>query len=48
VELAMATRTAPADWWDESDEVLATALDVLDRQAQQVKTAKGGRRGKRG
>jgi hypothetical protein len=30
VELAVATSTAPRDWWDEPDEILATALDVLD------------------
>jgi hypothetical protein len=30
VEIAVATQTAPADWWDESDEVLATVLDVLE------------------
>lgn len=38
----MATSTAPADWWDEPDEVLATALDVLGKRAEEVK-----RRGKR-
>jgi hypothetical protein len=42
VELAVATRTAPRDWWDEPDEVLATALDVLEKQAREVK-----KRGKR-
>jgi len=30
VELAIATRTAPADWWDEDDATIATALEVLD------------------
>lgn len=30
VELAIATQTAPRDWWGESDEVLATALEVLE------------------
>jgi hypothetical protein len=29
VEIAIATSTAPADWWDEDDRVIATALDVL-------------------
>lgn len=38
----MATHTAPADWWDEPDEVLATALDVLNKRAEE-----GKRRGKR-
>lgn len=36
VEIAVATQTAPAAWWDETDEVLATVLDVLDRQAREV------------
>jgi hypothetical protein len=31
VELAVATHTAPRDWYDEDDETLATALEVLDR-----------------
>ncbi|HKE75220.1 MAG TPA: hypothetical protein VKB57_16480 [Acidimicrobiales bacterium] len=34
VELALATRTAPADWWDEDDAVIATAIDILDERAQ--------------
>lgn len=29
VEIALASQTAPADWWDEDDTTLATALDVL-------------------
>jgi hypothetical protein len=29
VELALATRTAPREWEDEDDAVIATALDVL-------------------
>jgi len=33
VELAVATMTAPRDWWDESDATIATALHVLDEQA---------------
>lgn len=33
----MATATAPADWWGESDEVLATALDVLEKAREEVK-----------
>jgi len=41
VEIAVATQTAPRDWWDETDEVLATVLEVLDIQAREVK-----RRGK--
>lgn len=31
VEIALASRTAPADWWGEDDATLATALDVLSR-----------------
>lgn len=34
VELAIATQTAPRDWYDESDEILATALDVLEQMAK--------------
>jgi len=34
VEIAIATRTAPRDWWEEDDRTLATALDVLDEIAQ--------------
>ena len=30
VEIALATRTAPRDWFDESDDVIVTALAVLD------------------
>jgi hypothetical protein len=31
VEIAIATHTAPRDWYEEEDAVLATALEVLDR-----------------
>ena len=41
VEIAVATQTAPRDWWEEPDEVLATTLDVLAKNAAEVK-----RRGK--
>jgi len=34
VEIAIATRTAPGDWWDEDDATLATALDVLAELAE--------------
>jgi hypothetical protein len=40
VEIAVATQTAPADWWAESDEVLATVLDVLERNAERAKKAR--------
>ena len=39
----MATGTAPGQWWGETDEVLATVLDVLQRRAEQEQAAaKGG------
>ncbi len=34
VELAIATQTAPRDWWDEPLEVILTAQAVLARQAR--------------
>lgn len=37
MEIAVATQTAPADWWAEPDEVLATALDVLEKQAKEMR-----------
>ena len=37
VELAIATSTAPNDWYDESTEMIATALDVLEERAKRVK-----------
>lgn len=42
----MATNTAPANWWDEPDEVLATALDVLTAQAERAKAYKTKRKGR--
>jgi len=35
----VATQTAPRDWWDEPDGVLATALDVLADQADRIDRA---------
>ena len=29
VQIALATGTAPADWWDEDDAAIATALEIL-------------------
>lgn len=29
VQLALATQTAPRDWWDEDDATLATAIELL-------------------
>jgi hypothetical protein len=43
VEIAIATHTAPRDWWDENDEVIATALDVLNAQADEIRKANRGR-----
>ena len=37
VELAIATQTAPGDWWGEDDETIATALAVLEEQAERIK-----------
>jgi hypothetical protein len=37
VEIAVATQTAPSQWWEETDEVLATVLDVLEKQAERMK-----------
>jgi hypothetical protein len=34
VELAIATHTAPRDWWDEPLEVVITAVAVLARQTK--------------
>jgi hypothetical protein len=34
VELAIATNTAPDAWWDQTDEVIATALDVLAKRTE--------------
>lgn len=42
MELAIATNTAPAAWWDEPDEVLATAMDVLIEQAERIEAARNG------
>jgi hypothetical protein len=32
VSIAVATSTAPADWWDEDDATIATALELLSRE----------------
>ena len=42
VELAIATNTSPASWWEEEDATLATALDVLRLQAEAIKAARRG------
>lgn len=33
IELAIATNTAPRDWWDEDLRTIATAAAVLKRRA---------------
>lgn len=30
VALALATSTAPAQWWDEDDATIATAIELLE------------------
>jgi len=47
VELAIATRTAPADWWAEDDATLATAVQVLAAQAEAMERAAKPRKGRR-
>jgi hypothetical protein len=36
VEIAIATQTAPAQWENEDDRTLATVLDVLAKQADEI------------
>lgn len=36
VAIALATSTAPRDWWDEDDATLATALDLLEEQRRRM------------
>jgi hypothetical protein len=37
VEIAVATSTAPAQWWAEPDEILSTVLAVLEDRAKQYR-----------
>ena len=30
----MATQTAPRDWWDEDDATIATAVELIEKQAR--------------
>lgn len=46
VGLALATNTHPGPWWDEPDEAIYTALELLEEQAAAVNKRKGGRRGR--
>ena len=34
VAIALATRTAPAQWWDEDDATLATVLELLEAEGE--------------
>lgn len=43
IELALATNTAPRDWWYEPPEVIATAAALLNARARQARQT--GRRG---
>jgi hypothetical protein len=40
VEIAVATSTPPAGWRTESDQVLATVLDVLNEQAKAIRNGR--------
>jgi uncharacterized protein YaeQ len=40
VELAIATQTAPEQWRHEDDATIATAIDVLAKQAARIKKAR--------
>jgi hypothetical protein len=37
VDLALATETAPSQWWDEDDATLATALTLLEERAERMR-----------
>ncbi len=39
VEVALATRTAPSQWWGEADATLMTALELLNEQAAAAQKA---------
>jgi hypothetical protein len=34
VAIALATQTSPAQWWDEDDATIATALELLDTEGE--------------
>ena len=42
MSIALATQTAPRDWWDEPDAVLATAMELLEDQAERIEQARHG------
>lgn len=43
VEVALATRTAPSQWWGESDATLMTAVQLLEEQGAAMAKAYRGR-----
>ncbi len=44
VGLAIATNTHPGPWWDEPQEAIYTALELLEEQHEQVKSKRSKRR----
>ncbi len=44
IELAIATNTAPAQWWDEDPRTIVTAAAVLKRNAARQAQSSRGRR----
>jgi hypothetical protein len=36
-EIAVATNTAPSQWWDEPADVLATVVEILDDVRKEIK-----------
>lgn len=40
MEVAIATHTSPADWWDEDEATLMTAVAVLEQVARASKPSK--------
>ena len=43
--LALATQTAPAQWWDEDDQTIATALQILEEQQERAQKVRRKRHG---
>jgi hypothetical protein len=44
IELALATGTAPRDWWWETPETIATAAALLNERARRARAERGKRR----
>jgi hypothetical protein len=44
-EIAVATSTAPSSWVDESDEMLATVIDIFRVRLEAAEAARHKRRG---